>query len=128
MIGEAKTLEHGKLAARLTGLQHWRHLAGAVGGVDGGPKEAAEFLRAMFRGMGDTAEVEDAGRGDVALRHTGLRIVRGLAGPERYHLLACWIELWRGAVHSHREFMAVDADVDGDGDALIWRICPARES
>ena len=32
VIGEAKTLEHGKLAARLTGLQHWRHMAGAVGG------------------------------------------------------------------------------------------------
>ena len=45
------------------------------------------------------------GRGVVALRHTGLRIVRGLAGPERDHLLACWVELWRGAIHSHREFM-----------------------
>ena len=128
VIGEAKTLEHGKLAARLTGLQNRRHLAGAVGGVDGGPKEAAAFLQAMFQGMGDAAEAEDAGRGGVALRHTGLRIVRGLAGPERDHLLACWIELWRGAVHSHREFMVVDADVDGDGDALIWRIRPARES
>ena len=126
VIGAAKTLEHGKLAARLTGLQHWRHLAGAVGGVDGGPKEAAGFLRAMFQGMGDKAEVEDAGPGGVALRHTGLRIARGLAGPERDHLLACWIELWRGAVHSHREFMNVDADIDGD--ALIWRIRPARGS
>lgn len=126
VIGEAKTLEHGKLAARLTGLQNRRDLAGAVGGVDGGPKEAAEFLRAMFQGMGDAAEAEDAGPGGVALRHTGLRIVRGLAGPERDRLLACWIELWRGAVHSHREFMAVDADFDGD--ALIWRIRPARES
>ena len=92
VIGEAKTLEHGKLAARLTGLQHWRPMAGAVGGV-------------------------------VALRHTGLRIVRGLTGPERDHLLACWVELWRGAVHSHREFMAVDAKIDGD--AVLWNIRPA---
>ena len=119
-IGEAKALEHGKLAARLTGLQHYRHMAGAVGGVDGGPTEAAEFLRAMFDGLGDGVELEDTGRGVVALRHTGLRIVRGLAGPERDSVLACWIELWRGAVASHREFMTVDAEADGD--AVLWNI------
>ena len=123
VIGEAKALEHGKLAARLTGLQHYRHMADAVGGVDGGPREAAEFLRAMLQGMGDKAEVEGTERGVVALRHTGLRIVRGLTGPERENLLACWIELWRGTVNSHRDFMTVDAEVDGD--ALFWKIRPA---
>ena len=123
VIGEARTLEHGKLAARLTGLQHYRRMAGAVGGVDGGPKEAAAFLRAMFLGMGDRVEVQDPGPGAARLRQSGLRIVRGLAGSERDHLLACWIELWRGAVASHRRFMAVDAEVGGD--ALLWSIRPA---
>ena len=122
-VGEAKALEHGRRAARLTGLQHYRRMAGAVGGVDGGPKEAADFLAAMFRGMGDGAEVEDAGGGAVSLRHTGLRIVRGIDGSGRGTLLACWIELWRGAVASHRQFMEVDAKAEGD--ALLWTIRPA---
>jgi len=122
-IGEAKALEHGKLAARLTGLQHYRQLAGQVGGVDGGPKEAAGFLAAMFRGMGDGAAVEDAGNGAARLRQTGLRIVRGLAGRERENLLACWIELWRGAAASHRQVMAVDAAAEGA--ALLWTVRPA---
>ena len=120
VVGEAKALEHGKLAARLTGLQHYRHMAEAVGGVDGGPREAADFLGTMFLGMGDRIEVRDAGRAAVSLHQTGLRIARGVAGPERDHLLACWIELWRGAVHSHRAFMSVETEVDGD--ALHWRI------
>ncbi len=119
-VGEAKALEHGRRAARLTGLQHYRQMAGAVGGVDGGPREAADFLAAMFRGMGDGAEVEDAGGGAVSLRHTGLRIVRGIDGSGRGTLLACWIELWRGAVASHRQFMEVEAEPEGD--ALFWTI------
>ena len=98
-------------------------MAEEVGGVDGGPKDAADFLGVMFRGMGDGVEAEDAGGDAVTLRQTGLRIVRGLAGPERETLLACWSELWRGAVASHRQFMAVDAEVEGD--TLVWTICPA---
>ena len=121
-VGGERALEHGRRAARLTGLQHYRQMAGAVGGVDGGPKEAADFLAAMFRGMGDGAEIEDAGGGAAALRQTGLRIVRSFAGPERENLLACWIELWRGAVASHRRFMEVE--VEDRGDALLWKIRP----
>jgi len=119
-IGEVKALEHGKLAARLTGLQHYRQMAGAVGGVDGGPKEAAEFLRSMFQGMDDGVEVDNAGPDLVALRQSGLRIVRGLAGSERDDLLRCWIELWRGAVASHRAFMTVDAELDTH--SILWTI------
>ena len=122
-VGEERALEHGRRAARLTGLQHYRWMAGAVGGVDGGPKEAADFLAAMFRGMGDGIEVEAADGDAVALRQTGLRIVRGLTGPERENLLACWIELWRGAVASHRQFMEVDARTDRN--TLLWTIRPA---
>ncbi len=127
-IGEPKALAHGRLAARLTGLQHYRRMADAVGGADGGPWEAAEFLRAMFLGMGDGTDLEDygedTGRAAVTLRQTGLRIVRGLDGAERDILLACWIELWRGAVASHRQFMTLDAE--DEGDALLWTIRPAR--
>ena len=76
----------------------------------------------MFLGMGDRVESEDTGRDGVSLRQHGLRIVRGLSGSERDLVLACWIELWRGAVHSHREFMAVDAA--RVGDTLLWSIRP----
>ena len=122
-IGEERALEHGKRAARLTGLQQYRRMAEAVGGVDGGPREAADFLAAMFRGMGDGVEVWDAGAGAVSLRQTGLRIARGIAGAGRDNLLACWIELWRGAVASHRRFMEVE--VEDRGDALLWTVRPA---
>ena len=121
-IGEAKALAHGRLAARLTGLQQYRHLADGVGAADGGPEDAAGFLRAMFLGMGDGAELEETGDGVVTLRQTGLRIARGLAGAERDNLLACWIELWLGTVASHRRFMTVDAEAEGD--ALLWTVRP----
>ena len=122
-LGEAKALAHGGLAARLTGLQHYRRMADAVGGVDGGPGEAAEFLRAMFLGMGDGIDLAETGGGCVTLRETGLRIVRGLDGAERDAVLACWIELWRGAVASHRRFMTLDAE--DEGGALLWKVGPA---
>lgn len=122
-IGKARALQHGKLAARLTGLQHYRRMADAVGAVDGGPKDAADFLRAMFGGMGDGIEMADNGEHGITLRQTGLRIVRGLAAAERENLLACWIELWRGAVASHRRFMTIDAEADGRD--LLWTVRPA---
>lgn len=122
-IGEERALEHGRRAARLTGLQQYRRMADAVGGVDGGPVEAADFLAAMFRGMGDGVEARDAGDGAASLCQTGLRIARGLAGAGRDNLLACWIELWRGTVASHRRFMEVE--VEDRGDSLLWTIRPA---
>lgn len=119
VLGRARALELAKTAARLTGLQHYRRMADAVGGVDGGPHDAARFLAAMFEGMGDDCDIveEDGG---VRLDQRGLRIVRGLQGDERADLLACWIEIWRGAVHSHRAFMAVV--VTPAADSLLWKL------
>ncbi len=124
VLGQDRALELCHLAARLTGLQHFRRMADAVGGVDGGPAEAAEFLAAMFAGMGDDACVEIAGDGAV-VRQSGLRIVRGLDGAERDNLLSCWTEIWRGAVHSQRAFMDVACEPSGDG--LTWRISLAAQ-
>jgi hypothetical protein len=123
VLGQDRALELGKLAARLTGLQQYRHMAEAIDGVDGGPAEAAEFLAAMFAGMGDEVVTEgDHGGGQVVLHHHGLRIVRGLEGDERANLLACWIELWRGAVNSCRAFM--DLAVIQTEDGLDWTFTP----
>lgn len=120
VLGRERGLELAKTAARLTGLQHYRRMAEAVGGIDGGPADAARFLAAMFEGMGDECEVAAADDGGVRLAQRGLRIVRGLDGDERADLLACWVEIWRGAVHSHRAFMELAVTVADD--ALHWSV------
>ena len=131
LLGRERALAHAQRAARLTGLQHYRAMAGAVGAVDGGPADAAAFLVAMFAGMGDDCTLEaeaeaeaEAGAGAVRVRvrQRGLRIVRGLDGDERADLLACWVELWRGAVHAQRAF--IDVAVAASGDALVWTLGP----
>ncbi len=121
VLGRERALELAQHAARLTGLQHYPRMAQAVGAVDAGPLQAAQFLAAMFEGLGDDCSVEPGpGGAGACLTQRGLRIVRGLEGDERADLLACWIETWRGAVHSHRAFMDV-AVTQGD-DTLRWVI------
>ncbi len=120
VLGDDRAVELCRLAARLTGLQHYRRMAQDVGGVDGGPKEAAMFLAAMMGGMGDEISLSEAAGGEWRLRQEGLRIVRGLEGREAERLLECWIEIWRGAVASHRVFMDVQAE--RQGDELNWTV------
>lgn len=122
VLGRERAVELGRLSARLIGLQEYTRMAAAVGGEDAGPAEAAAFLAAMFAGMGDAAEVEIAGR-TAAIRHQGLRVVRGIEGEAREDLLACWTELWRGAVASHRAF--IDVEARPEGEALRWTLTPA---
>ena len=124
-LGRPRALELARLAARLTGLQQYRHLARAVGAVDGGPLDAAAFLAAMFAGLGDDCRIEDS-RGGVRLHHQGLRLLRGLDGDERADLLACWAELWRGTVHSHRAFM--DLKLQPSDGGLCWTIEEGRST
>lgn len=121
VLGRERTLELGSLAARLTGLQQYRAMAETVGAVDGGPAEAANFLSVMFSGMGDSCDLDRTDAG-VHLTQSSLRIARGLSGTERETLLTCWIELWRGAIHSHRAFMEAEADIQND--AIQWSIRP----
>ena len=125
VIGRHETRALGAEAARLTGLQCYPRLATALKAVDGGPGEAARFLAAAFRGMGDTAQVEAGGEAGAArVRHAGLRIVRGLEGVARDDLLHCWVELWRGAVRSHRDLM--EATVEATAEGLLWTIRARR--
>lgn len=121
VIGRARAEEIGRRSARLTGLQQWRGMAEALACEDGDAVEAARFLALAFGGMGDAASVEAQGAGAV-VRQDGLRIVRGIEGEDRETLLAAWIELWRGAVASHRAF--IDVEVEAEGDGLAWRLTP----
>lgn len=124
-LGRPRALELAKLAARLTGLQQYRHLAGAVGAVDGGPRDAAAFLAAMFAGLGDDCRLDDSAAG-VRLHHRGLRLLRGLGDDDRADLLACWTALWRGTLHAHRAFM--DLRVQASDDGLCWIIEEGRDN
>jgi hypothetical protein len=125
VIGRERALELGTSAARLTGLQNWRRISTAIGTGDGGPDEAARLLAEMFRGMGDDVTITDQNDdASVILRQGGLRIVRGLSAGEREDLLACWIEIWRGVVHAHRDFM--DVGVQTSVESLEWTISRSR--
>lgn len=119
VIGRERAVDIGKRAARLTGLQQYMHMANAMGCIDGGVGDAAGFLALAFEGMGDEVETAADDR-QTTLRQQGLRIVRDMAGDARADMLACWIELWRGAIASHRAFM--DLAVEDAGDALVWRL------
>lgn len=126
VIGRDRTLDLGQRAARLTGLQQYRHMADATGCVDGGVADAARFLDTAFTGMGDATRLEVAADGRAATLHQrGLRFVRDIEGEERDLLLSCWIELWRGAIGAQRAFIEVTAR--NADDALIWRLSLPRE-
>jgi hypothetical protein len=119
VVGTGRAMELGKHAARLIGLQTYPAMAAAVGAVDGDARDAARFLAGTLAGMDDEATVEADG---VTVRQRGLRIVRGLDADARRIVLDCWVELWRGAVHSHRAFL--DLDVQEVGDGLVWTVTP----
>ena len=125
VVGEERARELGRLAARLTGLQHYPRMARAVDAVDAGPADAARFLARMFVGMGDESEVTRNGDA-YEVEQRGLRITRGLEGLERERLLDCWGELWRGAVSSHRQFLGVD--LERRADSLCWRISESGDA
>ena len=125
IIGAADTLDIGTRAARLTGLQQYSHMANSLNGIDGSIGNAAEFLTTAFEGMGDTVSRTDD-TDQIILRQFPLRIIRGLEGDEREILLACWIELWRGVLQSHREFMRLRCE--DQGNELIWYLSEEPQS
>ncbi len=125
VIGQEQALDIGKRAARLTGLQQYPHMAELLGCDDGGVADAAAFLAKALAGMGDGVSLEIAqDQQSARLHQSGLRIVRGMDRDARAMLLSCWIELWKGAIHSHRRFFSVEVSEDEQG--LIWTITPSR--
>nr|WP_070958434.1 hypothetical protein [Hyphomonas sp. Mor2] len=119
VVGYNRTIELGRKAARLTGLQNFPALASAVDTSEGGVGDAADFLQRIMAGMGDEC-VEAATGTEIHITQTGLRIVRGMDDDARDALLTCWIELWRGAIDSGRTFLETSCEIKPD--RLIWRI------
>lgn len=125
VVGRDRTIDLGRRAARLTGLQQYKRMADATGCVDGGVADAARFLEVLFSGMGDGTDLQtDSETRTAMVRQSGLRIVRGIHGQDREILLSCWIELWRGAIAAHQMFF--DVDVDQTADGLQWRLTRYR--
>lgn len=119
VVGYDRTCELGRRAARLTGLQNYPALAGAVDVREGGVQEAADFLQRIMAGMGDDCAVEQE-NAQARITQTGLRIVRGLEGEAREALLTCWVEIWRGAIDSGRAFLGVTCSIEAE--QLVWQI------
>ncbi|MEM9104509.1 MAG: hypothetical protein AAGC96_02545 [Pseudomonadota bacterium] len=127
VLGRERALTLGKRAARLTGLQQYASMAERLQCDDADVAEAARFLVLAFAGMGDDAKITDGRNGISAkVHHAGLRVVRGLEGERRDAILACWTELWRGALHAQRAFM--DIHVEDTGNALLWIIEPRKKT
>ena len=119
VIGRERALALGKRAARLTGLQQSQHMTSMLGCSDGDHREAGRFLALAFAGMGDTVETQEDG-GTLSLTQNGLRVVRDMTSKDRADMLACWSELWRGAIDGQRSFK--DVSVADTGESLIWTI------
>ncbi|MCH9673136.1 MAG: hypothetical protein K0U93_16990 [Gammaproteobacteria bacterium] len=121
VLGDERTTELGGLAARLIGLQYYPHLAASLDGVDGDARHAGEFLVAAFEGMGDEVDLAPGTeRSSATVTQRTLRIVRGMEGAERDVLLKCWIELWRGALRSHRILKTLEVTHHEAG--LTWHL------
>ena len=123
VVGRDRGLELAGLAARLTGLQHYAQMAKTVGAVDAGVDETAEFLVMMLQGMGDEVVTLNPGSEDsaqVLIKQSTLSIVRDLHGITPEDFFACWLQLWQGAIHSHRTPMQLEAQWSGDG--ICWQL------
>lgn len=109
VIGEEQTEELAGRAARLIGLQYFQETRAMVGTRDGDLMDAARYLEAMFQGMGDETELEVlTGNQRICIQQKGLRIVRGVESGPRDLVLACWQQLWTGALRSYRSMKQVD--------------------
>jgi len=126
LLGEDETRALAGQAARLIGLQYYAETAVLLGAIDGSILDAGHYLAAMFRGMGDTVELLSGDQQQqVQLQHNGLRIVRGIEGSERRLLLACWHQLWLGAMRSQQLILNLEMEQTGP-DTLLWTITQCR--
>ncbi len=123
VVGRDRAVELGRRAARLTGLQQYPALAAAVNAREDGVAGAADFIQSIMTGMGDECLVEHREDAGARILQSGLRVTRGLEAQERDTLLECWVELWRGAIHSGRVFLNVDCEIAEE--QLVWSIAAA---
>jgi len=125
-IGAAQAEAIGSKAARLIGLQYYRATAAAVAAHDGDARDAAHYLCTMMRGLGDDVQMDTTATATKAVvRHRGLRILRDLDPANSELLLACWTQLWTGAIRSHRALLDLHIERE-QADMLTWTIVDRR--
>lgn len=125
VVGRDRGLELAGLAARLTGLQHYAQMATTVGAVDAGVDEAAEFLVVMLQGLGDEVvrdalNLDSESAAQVVIKQSTLSVTRNLRGISPEDFFTCWLQLWQGAIHSHRLPMRLEAQ--SFGDSILWQL------
>ena len=109
-----------KRAAGLIGLQYFSETADIIGATDGSLEDCAAYLAEMFRGMGDEVEVIALPDGAIEIKHSGLRVIKGLPEGEASIVFDCWSELWKGATRSQRLMKTLE--VKRNGLQAIWRL------
>jgi len=115
--GEARAL--ARRAAGLIGLQYFQETAAMIGAADDGLEDCADYLAAMFQGMGDEVLIASHGN-TIEIEHRGLRVIKGLPETEADLVFDCWSELWKGTARSQRIMKTLE--VERDGAVAVWRL------
>ena len=124
VLEQERATELGALAAELIGLQYYRESAAALGIEDEGLASGGEFLRQLFAGMGDEVVVSStvSQLSLLEIRHSSLRILRGLPPEEKDLVLRCWQRLWCGALKARTRMISVTCHGNANSDELSWRL------
>ena len=117
-------------AARLIGMQCYDETAARLGIAPGGAAAFAEYLAALARAQGEMVEVDAVGdgrHGEVVIRQSGWRLVRGLPALDPAAFDA-WNALWEGALSVHDRGLAltVERRMDRGDDCIEWRVAAGR--
>ena len=124
VFGPAEASHLGRVTGRLIGAQLYRETAMLLGtpGEGTGAAGFAEWLAALARAEGDTAEVVDNDAATLVGRN-GWRLMRGL-GPLSPAIFDAWNGLFEGALAVHDRFLALEAieRIDYGDSRITWRI------
>ena len=122
VVGADKARKYGERVGRLIGAQYYQSLAREIGTVEGGPKEAAEFLTIMMSGLGIECSRQGEDYKVTIIRHAIPKFLQNIEHQHSSILLQSWIEIWRGTVISCRTFMETDCEILSDTNELQWTI------
>ena len=124
VFGPAEASHLGRVTGRLIGAQLYRETAMLLGTPGEGTSAAgfAEWLAALARAEGDTAEVVDNDAATLVGRN-GWRLMRGL-GPLSPAIFEAWNGLFEGALAVHDRFLALEVieRIDYGDLRITWRI------
>ncbi len=117
VMAPSEAVSLAKRAAGLIGLQYFQETAALIDAKDGGLQDCALYLADMFRGMGDEVALTPLSDG-IEIKHSGLRVIKGLPEREAGIVFECWAELWKGTARSQRVMKRLD--VRRDGQKAVW--------